>query len=125
MKLIHELRRRNVFRAGAAYLAGSWLLIQVADVVLPRYGFDDKHITTLFNILAIGFPLALIAAWVYELTPQGLRRDAEVDRTSTETLQNNRNLDRLIIIVLTLALGFFAFDKFVLIPQKEAALEAQ
>lgn len=125
MSFINELKRRNVLRVGAAYLAGSWLLVQVADVVLPRYGIDEALITTLFTIMAIGFPIALIAAWVYELTPQGLRRDAAVDRNSTESRQTNRNLDRLIIVVLALALGFFAFDKFVLDPQREAVVEIQ
>jgi TolB-like protein/Flp pilus assembly protein TadD len=122
MKFFSELKRRNVLRAGAAYLAGAWLLVEVAVTVLPRYGFDEALLTTLITILGIGFPLVLIFAWAYELTPQGIRRDAEVDRTAPDAIRTDKTLDRVIIIVLTLALGFFAIDKFVLDPARDVEI---
>lgn len=119
MSLLSELRRRNVLRAGAAYLAGSWLLVQVADIVLPRYGFGDGLFTGLITVLAIGFPLALVLAWVYEWTPQGLKRDMAATVSGSSARQLNRNVDRIIIFALVLALGFFAVDKFVLDPVRD------
>ena len=78
MSLIAELKRRNVIRAAGLYLVGSWLLVQVAGTILPMFGAPDWIARSLVLLLAIGFVPALVVAWVFELTPSGLRRDEDV-----------------------------------------------
>lgn len=114
MGLISELQRRNVFRVAVAYLAAAWLVLQVAETLLPAYGFGDGAIRTLIALLGIGLAAALIFAWVFELTPEGLKLESDVDRSLSITRQTGKKLDRVIILVLSIALLYFAFDKFVL-----------
>ena len=114
-----------MLRVGAAYLAVAWLLIQVAQTVFPAFGLGADRCPQRHRVLAIGLLPALIFAWVFELTPEGLKRESEVDRSQSITPQTGKKLDRVIMGVLALALGYFAFDKFVLAPQREqAATEA-
>lgn len=98
----------------------SWLIIQVIETLFPLFGFSDAAARAVVLILVIGFIPAMIFAWVFELTPEGLKRDTEVDRTTTVSKRTTRRLDGLIILSLVLALGYFAFDKFVLTPQQQA-----
>ncbi len=119
MSLFNELKRRNVLRIGAVYAVSSWLLIQVAETIFPLFGFGDAPVRLLVIVLAIGFIPALIFSWIFELTPQGLKRDDEVDRSLSITDQTGKSLDRIIIFVLVVALGYFAFDKFVLDPARD------
>jgi TolB-like protein/Tfp pilus assembly protein PilF len=129
LSLFNELQRRNVFRVGAAYVVGAWLLIQVAETIFPLFGFDDAPARIVVVVLMIGFVPALIFAWAFELTPEGLKKESEVDRTQSIAPNTGKKLDRAIMVVLALALGYFAFDKFVMTPQREseqlAALEEQ
>ena len=76
---VSELKRRNVFRVGAAYAVVSWLIIQVIDTVFPRIGLPDSTITFILILLMIGFPIALILAWAYDLTPDGMRKAEDAD----------------------------------------------
>jgi TolB-like protein len=122
MSFIAELRRRNVLRVGAAYVAGAWLLIQVAQTLFPVFGLGDTAVRGVIVVLAIGLVPLLIFAWAFELTPEGLKRESEVDRSESITPQTGKKLDRVIMVVLALALGYFAFDKFVLAPQREEAV---
>ncbi len=123
MSLLAELKRRNVLRVIVAYLAGSWLLLQIADVVLPRLGVPDRVLTILIIVVAIGFVPALVISWVFEWTPEGLKRDAEVAPGESIAPQTGKTLDRVIMVVLALAVGFFAFDKFVLDPARDVVRE--
>ncbi len=116
-----ELKRRNVVRMAGLYLVGAWLLTQVASTVLPMFGAPDWLPRTIVILLAIGFVPALIFSWVFELTPEGLRRDEEVSPEQSIAPQTARRMDRMIIVVLLLALGYFAFDKFVLGPRRAGA----
>jgi TolB-like protein/Tfp pilus assembly protein PilF len=116
-----ELKRRNVIRMAGLYLVGAWLLVQVAGTVLPMFGAPDWLPRSIVILLAIGFVPALIFSWVFELTPQGLKRDEEVTPEQSIAPQTARRMDRMIIVVLLLALGYFAFDKFVWAPRREAA----
>jgi len=118
MSIIQELKRRNVFRVAAAYLTGAWLLIEVIQTLFPVYGISDAAIRLVVTLLAIGFPLVLIFSWVYELTPEGLRLERDIDRSVRLTRQTDKKLDRVIIILLVLALGYFAVDKFVFEPER-------
>src|SRR5206468_10795528 len=119
-----ELKRRNVIRMAGLYLVGAWLVVQVAGTVLPMFGVPEWLPRTIVVLLAIGFVPAVIFSWVFELTPQGLKREDDVAPEHSITPQTGRRMDRMIIVVLVLALGYFAFDKFVLAPRHEAALVA-
>jgi len=120
MSFFGELKRRNVVRVAAAYVAVSWLVIQVVETLFPVFGLSDAAIRIVVILLAIGFVPAVISAWAFELTPEGLRRDAEVDHDSAGSRRMTRRLDRLFLVALALALGFFVFDKFVLDPARDA-----
>ena len=117
-----ELRRRNVFRMGGLYLVAAWLLIQVSGTVLPMLDAPAWLPRTILFLLALGFIPALIFSWVYELTPEGLRREGEVPAEHSIMPQTGQRMNHMIIAVLVLALGYFGFDKFVLTPRREAAL---
>ena len=73
MSLFKELKRRNVFRVAIAYMAGSWLLIEVTETLFPIYGLSDAAIRMVVTLVAIVFPVVLVVSWVFELTPEGLR----------------------------------------------------
>lgn len=122
MSLYAELKRRNVLRVGVAYLAASWLLIQILETLFPIYDADETSIQVVVSILGIGFIPVLIFAWVFEWTPQGLKKDSEVDRDAGTTPGGSKAFDRIVIIVLALALGYFAIDKFVLDPTRDAEI---
>src|SRR5678809_1303622 len=114
MSFFAELKRRNVIRMAGLYLVGAWLLTQVSSTVLPMFDAPAWLPRSIVVLLAIGFVPALIFAWVFELTPQGLKRDEEVKPEESIAPQTARRMDRRIIVVLIIALLYFAFDKFVL-----------
>src|SRR5947208_11270956 len=121
MSIFSELKRRNVIRMAGLYLVGAWLLVQVAGTVLPMFGAPDWLPRSIVILLALGFLPALVFSWVFEMTPQGLKRDEEVAPEQSIAPQTARRMDRMIIVVLVLALGYFVFDKFVLAPRRVAA----
>lgn len=125
MSVIEELKRRNVFRVGAAYVVVAWLIIQVAETIFPLFGFDETPARIVVVVLTIGFVPTLILAWVFELTPEGLKKDEDIDRSLAVGLTNARRLDRIIMVVLALGLGYFAFDKFILSESREASIADQ
>ncbi|MDJ0655387.1 MAG: winged helix-turn-helix domain-containing protein [Xanthomonadales bacterium] len=79
MNFFAELKRRNVFRMGLLYVVSSWLLLQTGDILFNLMGLPDWSLRLLLGILVLGFPFALVVSWVYELTPEGLRRESELD----------------------------------------------
>jgi len=116
-----ELKRRNVVRMAGLYLVGAWLLTQVASTVLPTFDVPSWALRGLIITLALGFLPALIFSWVFELTPQGLKRDEDVPPDQSIAPETARRMDRMIIAVLLLALGYFAVDKFALAPRRAPA----
>jgi len=104
--------RRNVIRVAIGYAVLAWLVAQVADLFLEAFGAPDWAMKTLLLALVLGFPFVVFVAWSFELTPEGLKREKDVDRSQSITSQTGRKLDRAIIVVLALALGYFAWDKF-------------
>jgi TolB-like protein len=112
MRLFAELKRRNVIRVGAAYLVVAWLLIEVSDTVFPRLGLPDWTVTLIIAVLLLGFPLALVLSWVYELTPEGLKRDAEVPAEQSIAPATGRRLDRLILVGVVVLIAVVAVDRF-------------
>jgi TolB-like protein len=122
MQIVEELKRRNVFRAAGLYVVGAWLLTQVATTVLPLFDVPGWVLRAWIIVLAIGFVPALAFAWVFELTPEGIKRDAEVPPEQSIGPQTARRMDRMIIASLLLALTYFGFDRLVLAPRRDAAL---
>jgi TolB-like protein/Flp pilus assembly protein TadD len=110
--LIQELKRRNVFKVGTAYVVMAWLIAQAADVFLEPLGVPEWFIQSLLILLLIGFPVTLVLAWVYELTPEGIKKEKDVDRSQSITRQTGQKLNLTIIAVLALAVGLLLFDRF-------------
>ena len=113
MSFLNELRRRNVFKVGIGYIILAWLVLQVADVILNNIAAPGWVFHVLLLFLAIGLPFAVFFAWAFELTPEGIRRENEVDRSQSITPQTGKKLNLFVTTVLVLALGYFIYDKFV------------
>jgi TolB-like protein/Tfp pilus assembly protein PilF len=107
-----ELKRRNVYKVGAAYVVVAWLLIQVATQTFPFFEIPNWAVRLVVVILALGFPVALVFAWAYELTPEGLKRTEDVPPGHSVTHSTGRKLDFAIIGVLALAVALLLFDRF-------------
>jgi TolB-like protein len=119
MSLIDELRRRNVFRVGAAYGIVAWLLVEVASVVLPTFGAPEWVMQVFTFLVILGFPLALILAWAFELTPEGIKLEKTVDRAGSITRQTGRKFNFAIVGLLVIAVIFMFVDKYVLEAEPE------
>ena len=113
-KLFDELKRRNVVRVGLAYVLVAWVLAQVAELALDSFEAPGWVIKAFLLLLAIGLPIALFFAWAFELTPDGLKKEKDVDRSASITHNTGRKLNTLIIGVLVIAVGMLLADKFVL-----------
>jgi len=116
MSFFAELKRRNVIRVGIAYVVVAWLIMQFADVVLNNIEAPGWVFQAIMLVLAIGFPLVLIFAWAFEMTPEGLKKEKEVDRSQSIAPITGQKLNNAIIGMLVLALGYFVIDKFILGP---------
>jgi len=112
MSLFNELRRRNVFRVGIGYAVAGWVLLQVVDLVLENIAAPDWVMKVFMLAVAIGFPIAVIIAWAFEMTPEGVKRESEIDRSESITQTTGRKLDRIIIGFLALAVVFLAINPF-------------
>ena len=112
MTFFNELKRRNVLRVAAAYIVTAWLIIQVAETILPQYGLEH-YVRTVITVLAIGFVPAVILAWALEWTPEGIRLDAgaEAAHDGAAVVRASRRFDRIVIVILTIALAWFVYDK--------------
>jgi TolB-like protein/Flp pilus assembly protein TadD len=107
-----ELKRRNVIRIAIFYGAGAWLILQVADVVLELLDAPDGSLRLVAIILALGLPFALILAWVFEITPEGIRRESTLDRGALDTARTTRKLDLATIGLLIIAILMLAWNQF-------------
>jgi TolB-like protein len=112
LQLLAELRRRNVIRMAGLYLVGAWVIVQVAETVLPIFGVPDWVLRALIILLALGFVPALVFSWLYELTPDGLRRDAGMATDSSIAAATGRRMDRLIFGGLVVLIALIAADRF-------------
>jgi len=124
MTIIKELKRRNVIRVAIVYAVVAWLIVQVVDTVFAQFGFPAWTFQFVTILLVIGFPLALIFAWAYELTPEGLKKEKDVVRSESITHITGRQLDFIIIGVLAVALVLFAVDRFVLLSDTAPATDS-
>ena len=112
MSIFNELKRRNVFRVGIAYAVAAWVLLQVVDLVLENIVAPDWVMKVFMLVVAVGFPVAVIIAWAFEMTPEGLKRETNVDRSQSITQVTGRKLDRIVIGFLALAVVFLVIDPF-------------
>jgi Tfp pilus assembly protein PilO len=112
MSFFAELKRRNVIRVAVAYSVIAWVLAQIAEFAFENFGAPDWVLKSVVVILLLGLPIAIIFAWAFEMTPEGIKREKEVDRNQSITPQTGKKLDRVIIAVLVVALAWFAWDKF-------------
>jgi TolB-like protein len=103
MSFFEELKRRNVVRVGIAYAVIGWLLAQVAEFAFENFGAPEWVLKSFVVVLLLGLPVALLLAWAFEMTPEGLKREKDVDRSQSITRETGRKLDRLIIAVLVVA----------------------
>ncbi|MGI9289488.1 MAG: winged helix-turn-helix domain-containing tetratricopeptide repeat protein [Pseudomonadales bacterium] len=104
-----ELKRRHVIRVGLLYIGIGWMLLQVADVLVSLLDLPSWSLRLAFLLLMLGLPIALMFAWVYELTPEGLKRDEELDRNRPDT-PIGRRANVLIVVLLLVIGGQFAFQ---------------
>ncbi|HEX9773391.1 MAG TPA: tetratricopeptide repeat protein [Steroidobacteraceae bacterium] len=118
-----ELKRRNVVKVGIAYGAAGWVVVQIAAVLFPLFGAPTWILKVVTTLVVLGFPLALVFAWAFELTPHGLKRSDDVQPDVSTTRRTGRQLDFLIIGVLAVAVALFALDKFAL-DEKPRALQS-
>jgi TolB-like protein len=122
-RFLEELKRRNVFRVGVAYAVTAWLLLQMADVVLGNIGTPEWLFKAILVVLALGFPIALLFAWAFELTPDGLKKEKDVDRSQSITRTTGKKLEYFTIAVLSLVVVFFVAREFVF-PHRDHAPES-
>jgi TolB-like protein/Flp pilus assembly protein TadD len=118
MRLFEELKRRNVFRVGVAYIVATWVVLQVADLVFEAINAPDWVLQALMTMMVMGFFAALIIAWAYEMTPDGIKRESEVDRDRSITSQTAEKLNRITIGLLVLVVAIVIIDR--LLPDRDA-----
>jgi TolB-like protein/Tfp pilus assembly protein PilF len=111
MKFFEELKKRNVYKAGAAYVVTGWLLLQIVDVVGPGFGWPESLTALITKILLVGFPIALVLAWLYELTPKGFKRTGTYQEDTEDNKKAGRRLNYFIIGILSVAVCFLLVDK--------------
>lgn len=112
MSFISELKRRNVFRVGIAYAVAAWLLLQIVDLVLENINAPDWVMQVFMLGVGVGFPFALIVAWAFEVTPEGVKLAKNVDQSQSITRQTGHQLNRGIIVILSVAIVFLLTDRF-------------
>ena len=117
MSFFNELKRRNVFKVAAAYIIVGWLIMQAGEVMSPALHLPEWVNSTLAFFLILGFPVALIFAWAFEMTPDGLKKEKDVDRSQSITPVTGQKLNYTIIALMAVVLTYFAYDKFIATPE--------
>jgi TolB-like protein/Tfp pilus assembly protein PilF len=112
MSFFAELKRRNVFRVGIAYVVGGWLLLQLTDVLSELLDLPDVVGRAIVLVVAIGLPVALFFAWAFEMTPEGVKLEKDIDRSQSITPKTGKKLNNTIMVLLVLTVAYLLFDKF-------------
>ena len=107
-----ELKRRNVYKVAVAYAVIAWLLLQGASIVLPSFEAPAWAMKVLIAALAVGLPIAVVLAWAFEITPEGIVRAEDVVANESITRRTGRKLTAIIVVVALLAAGLFAFQSY-------------
>lgn len=121
MSLFQELKRRNVIRMALLYVVVGWVVLQIADVLFDPLGLPDWTFRLVLGLLLLGFPFALIFAWVFELTPEGLKRERDIDREDSITRRTGHKMNAAIVALLALAIVGLVLDR--VIPESGPAPE--
>jgi TolB-like protein/Flp pilus assembly protein TadD len=116
-----ELRRRNVFKVAIVYSAVAWLLLQVSDTLGPALHLPEWFVSAVVFLLILGFPVAIVFAWAFDLTPEGLRKETNADPAAPTAGKSDKQLNHIVVAVLVLALGYFVFDKVVIDSEQDTA----
>lgn len=114
MSLVTELNQRNVLRVGAAYAVMGWLFVEISSVVLPTFGAPDWVLKVLITLVLLGFPVALIFSWAFELTPDGIKRESQIDRTLPLQDSSGRRLDEITIAAVIIGIAFLIGQQYFL-----------
>jgi len=122
MGLVSELRRRNVFRMAVLYAVAAWLIMQVAEVIIGLANLPEWIGPTILGLLAIGFPIALIFSWFYELTPEGISLDKDAAPGESSTTVGGKRFELIVISLLAAAVILFAYDKWWIGPPPEKSI---
>ena len=117
---IEELKRRNVAKVALVYIIAGWLTMQVVDVMFPALHLPEWLISAVAAFVLIGFPFAVIFAWAFEMTPDGLKREKDVDRSESITPRTGQKLNHVAMIILAIAVVFLLVDKFAIQADTEA-----
>jgi TolB-like protein/Tfp pilus assembly protein PilF len=122
MSFMHELKRRKVIRVAVAYVIVAWLIAQVTELALDSFAAPVWVIKTVLFLLVVGFPLALIFAWAFELTPKGIKLDKDIAKPESNTKRSGRKFDIVIIGMMSVAIVYLVLDKYVLEKTSEAEI---
>jgi len=110
MSFFNELKRRNVIKVAAAYIIVGWLIMQAGEVMSPALRLPEWVNSTLAFFLILGFPLAMVFAWAFEMTPEGLKKEKDIDRSQPLAITSGRKLNNMIIALLAVALVYFVWE---------------
>src|SRR5947207_3199786 len=105
-----ELKPRNVYKVAVAYVVAAWLVIQVATQVFPFFEVPNWAVRLVVLVLVLGFPIALVLSWAFEITPEGIKREEDVSPNESITHKTGRKLVRITIALAVIAAGLFAFQ---------------
>src|SRR5215212_6412412 len=108
--LFAELKRRNVYKVAVAYAVIGWLVIQIGSTILPTFHAPEWVVQTLIVIVALGFPVALVIAWAFEMTPEGMKRTEDISPDETIPQWSRRKFVALIVAVGLIAAGLLVFQ---------------
>ena len=116
-----ELKRRNVFKVAIVYIVVAWLLLQVSDTLGPALHLPEWFVSAVAFLLILGFPVAIIFAWAFDLTPEGLKRETNAEHTAPMAGKTGKKLNYIVVAALVLALSYFVFDKIVFDSGRDTA----
>ena len=118
MSILQELKRRNVMKVAALYVVASWLILQAAELLFDAMSVPQEWLRFLIAMLVLGFPLVLIFSWVFEITPEGVKREKDIDRDASITPHTGQRINTAIIVLLVVAVASVAMDR--LVPEEAA-----
>lgn len=113
MSFVDEIKRRNVAKVAVLYLIAAWLILQVAELLFDAIGVPEEFLRFIIAVVILGFPLVLIFSWVYEVTPEGIKREKEIDRSQSITAETGQRINRMIVVLLVLTIAVVALDRLV------------
>lgn len=108
MSLIAELKRRNVIRVAVGYIVAAWLVVQVVETIFPAFGFGDEAVRFVVIAFAVGFVPIVVLAWVFEWTPEGLKKDEGVELQGPAVAAAAKRWDRIVMVILAAAVAFLS-----------------